>query len=272
MDLIVSVLAPRGRLDEDEPGTPRTSMPVIGQLRRKRASPHVVADMLDRADDPNSLFNEMRDAARTIAKYVRRRRWLHLVNTMKTPLVVHAPISGVRMHCIYLLDVHAHTWDQQGAMRLDGLIGPSHRMYTGRSFGCMPPSSTTRFVFIGLVESRRFEWSVLLAIGVNCLLLAVDPHTVTPLAATIDYALVVCFTIEVLCRMIAMGACRSTAPRLSIQQALAPCRRDVTTASVALLCAGVWFESGDTYLSSRWRAMDFGLVCLGWLPIVAPQA
>ena len=123
-------------VDYDEPATtrtPRIGGPGISPLRRTHASPQVEVEMLGRSEDPCALLHEMRDAARTTAKYVRRRRWLRM------PYGEHhddaasdrcANLGRARGCTVSsLLDKHTHMSDEQGAVRLEGAIGPSHFMY-----------------------------------------------------------------------------------------------------------------------------------------------
>ena len=133
-------------------------------------------------------------------------------------------------------------------VRLQGgetaLLGLSGRRYGGLSLGFLPPDSPFRARFIDAVEWPWFDRTVLIAIVVNCAFLAVqgppdsDVAFFGPaLADEIESVFTMLFTIEMVCKIIALG-----------------------------------FVSHElSYLRDHWNKLDFVVVTLCWLPIFFPQ-
>ena len=133
-------------------------------------------------------------------------------------------------------------------VRLQGgetaLLGRSGRRYGGLSLGFLPPDNPFRTRFIDLVEWPWFDRTVLVAIVVNCLFLAVqgppdsDIAFFRPaLADEIESVFTMLFTVEMVCKIIALG----------------------------------FIKHELSYIRDHWNKLDFVVVTLCWLPIFFPQ-
>ena len=118
------------------------------------------------------------------------------------------------------------------------LVGPTSRQwYEGRSFFCLGPTNPLRLMVIGLVEWPWFERVVLAAIVVNCVMLGFDgPPSVpdSPEREAANLALLVLFSVELFCKVVAMGL----------------------------------VGSPHAFLRDGWHVIDAFLVASGWLEIV----
>ena len=121
------------------------------------------------------------------------------------------------------------------------LVGPSGRLYQGSSLGYFSLYSPFRRAFIRINESKTLERAVLATIFFNCVFLSIQgpPGGASAFYNTdggIELAFTVIFTLEMLCRIFAMGFVRGP----------------------------------STYLRNGWNQLDFTVVLMGWLPYLFP--
>ena len=141
-------------------------------------------------------FHEVRAAAVRIQHAFRRRRWRRMISqadALSQPLLFGFVAKVV------------HARDQT----VVALVGPTSRQwYEGRSFFCLGPTNPLRLLVIGLVEWPWFERMVLAAIVTNCIMLGFDgPPSVpdSPEREAANLALLVLFSVELFCKVVAMG-------------------------------------------------------------------
>ena len=170
------------------------------------------------------------EALKKLQSAFRRRRW-RVVLSGKIPLI-HGP-CGAKAFPIY-----------RGS-ELEGMEGPSGRQYRHTSLCCLTPSHALRVQSVFLVESAWFERVSLLAVLLNCAMLAVqgppgqsasgwinaDAH------ASLEFAFTLLFTVELVCRSAAMG-----------------------------FAGHEW-----SYLSVGWNRLDCLVVVTSWLPLLFPS-
>ena len=146
----------------------------------------------------------------------------------------HSAVAALTGSCVNAYASAVHARDQT----VVALVGPTSRQwYEGRSFFCLGPTNPLRLLVIGLVEWPWFERVVLAAIVVNCVMLGFDgPPSVpdSPEREAANLALLVLFSVELFCKVVAMGL----------------------------------VGSPHAFLRDGWHVVDAFLVASGWLEIV----
>ena len=115
-----------------------------------------------------------------------------------------------------------------------------------RALGCLPPDNPMRAALLQLVHKPSFDYFVLLLIGCNAVMMALedpqkDPDNPTELELKMAYfeaIFNIMFTFEMSLKMVALGVVRGP----------------------------------HTYLQSSWNLLDFVVVVTAWLPYILPDS
>ena len=179
---------------------------------------------------PRSNLIQMREGARRMQSAFRRKRWHGIISVLSHEVFV---LFGIRFRPLIGRN-----------SELIGVRGPSGRWYVGHAFGCMHAANPLRRVVIALVEAPAFEVLSMLAIMLNCLVLAVVGrpsdsmfYLDQPTIELCELAFTCLFTFELLLKSLAMG---------------------------------IFTDQYHALLSDPWNRLDLAVVLSAWLPLLLP--
>ena len=221
--------------DPNKPSSGKKTLTLdVEPIQRSKSTPapsernHAFADVT-----PRSLLLLKKRSARKLQSAFRRRNWMRLLQT----------IGKGAGGCFCANAQYRPLVARDGEIR--GVRGPSGRWYVDRAFGCLSPHNPIRQFFILLIEQSWFDHLILVAIVINCCVLAVtgrpeddwlyfDPARVHEL----ELVFVWIFTGELACKSIAMG---------------------------------IFTDPYHALLSDPWNRIDLVVVATAWAPLLFPQ-